>query len=70
MTTFNTDAYIDQSARGRQMRKARDTAKAEVWKLTDRMPHLAARIAPDSMNDIAMSERRSTFRRIVDYMRR
>lgn len=70
MTTFNTDAYTDLNSRGRQMRKARDAAEAEVWKLTDRKPHLAARIAPDSMNEIAKSERRSTFRRIVDYMRR
>lgn len=70
MTTFNTDAYTDLNARGRQMRKARDTAEAQVWKLTDLMPHLAARIAPDPMNDIAKAGRRSTVRRIVDYLRR
>jgi hypothetical protein len=70
MTTFNTHAYTDLNARGRQMRKARDTADAEVWKLTDLMPHLAARIAPDSINETSKSERRSTVRRIVDYLRR
>jgi hypothetical protein len=70
MSTFNADAYADLNARGCQMRKARDTAEAEVWKLTDLMPRMAAPIAPDSMNDRAKSERRSTVRRIVDYLRR
>ena len=69
MPPFNTDAYTDLNARGRQMRKARDTAEAEVWKLTGRIPHLAARIASAPRNDIAKTERRSTVRRIVDYLR-
>jgi hypothetical protein len=69
MTIFNTNPYTDLNARGLQMRKARDTADAEVWNLTGRLPHVAARNAPDPMIDIARTERRSTVRRIVDYLR-
>lgn len=70
MTTFNTYAYTDLNARGRQMRKARDTAEAEVWKLTGLMPQLAARTAPNPMNEIAKAGRRSIVRRIADFLRR
>jgi hypothetical protein len=41
MTTFDTNAYTDLNARGRQMQKAREMAEAEVWKLTDLLPRWA-----------------------------
>jgi hypothetical protein len=69
MRSFNTDAYTDLNARGRQMRKARETAEAEVWRLKDLMPHAAPPHAHYPMNEIAWAGRRSIVRRIVDYLR-
>ncbi len=63
MTTFHTDPYSDLNARGRLMRKTRDMAEADVWKLTDLLPRLFVRMVPYSLKDFANSKHRAAARR-------
>ena len=70
MPPFHTDAYTDLNARGRLMRKARDTAEAEVWKLTDLLPRWFVRMAPDPMKGSARAERRVAAPRTDDTLPR
>lgn len=70
MTSFYNDPYTDLNARGRQMRRARDTAEAEVWKFTDLLPRWFVRMAPDPAKRTAKAERRTAVRRTDDTLPR
>jgi len=68
MTTFNTNTEIN--ARGRQMMKNRDLAKAQVWRLVDLLAALFTRPAPDGQKELEKAARREAARRAVDNLLR
>jgi len=70
MTSFTTNARTDLNIRGHRMRKARETAESQVWRLTDLIPTLVAGIPPHAEEAIAKAARREAARRSVDNLLR